>query len=182
MERGWLAIPFLVIVFFFSLPPLASNHAWLEKVHFGASFSNFILRLGIRANETHLVIYIKNISLLFSTPRNNIYIFIHRQTVSLYHTSSTWLDSHDASYSDYSGKFSLKFNCLFEFFPSHSFYLSDISTISYCAFIYTLQTDKYWPVYMQLLKTFFLLLIIFSTLLYANIFHILLLSHALLSA
>ena len=67
MERGWLAIPFLVVVFF-SLPPLAS---WATEQTILPP--NFILRLGIiRENETHLVMYIKNIFLLFSTLRNKM--------------------------------------------------------------------------------------------------------------
>ena len=76
MESGWPAIPFLVVVFFFfsSSFSLVSKSSVIRKGSFGASFSNFTLRLGlIRANETHLVMYIKNISLLFSTPRNNIH-------------------------------------------------------------------------------------------------------------
>ena len=77
MERGWLAIPFLVVVFF-SSSSFSLESCVIRKGSFGASFSNFILRLGIiRVNETHLVMYIKNISLLFSTPRNNIYIYIY---------------------------------------------------------------------------------------------------------
>ena len=99
MGKKWkgvdLQFHFWCSSFFFS-PSFSLESCMIRKGSFGASFSNFILRLGIiRENETHLVMYIKNIFLLFSTPRNNTHTHTHTHIyiyIYMYVCVCVWFD------------------------------------------------------------------------------------------